>query len=68
MALLAAQGCCHAVLTQDGLKFLLSRARGPRPIEAFDGVVWNEIDLGRQTPRDFRQLAGLLVGVVDAGG
>jgi len=23
---------------------------------------------GRQTPRDFRQLPGLLVGVVDAGG
>jgi len=45
VAFLAAQGCDHTVLPQDRLKFFLPRAR-PRPFQAFDGVVWNEIDLG----------------------
>ena len=67
MAFLATQGCDHTVLPQDRLKSFLPRARGARPFQAFDGVVWNEIDLGRQTARDFGQPAGLLVGVVDAG-
>ena len=67
MALLAAQGCDHTMFPQDGLKSFLPGARGARPFQAFDGIVWNEIDLGRQTPRDLGQLASLLVGVVDAG-
>ena len=67
MALLAAQGCDHTMFPQDGLKSFLPGARGARPFQAFDGIVWNEIDLGRESARDFRQLAGLLVGVVDAG-
>jgi hypothetical protein len=67
VAFLAAQGCDHTVLPQDRLKSFLPRARRTRPFQAFDGVVWNEIDLGRETARDLRQFAGLLVGVVDAG-
>jgi hypothetical protein len=67
VAFLAAQGCDHTVLTQNRLKSFLARARGTRPFQAFNGIIWNEIDLGRQTPRDLGQLASLLVGVVDAG-
>ena len=67
MAFFAAQSCDNTVVPQDGLKFFLPRARWTRPIQAFDGVVWNEIDLGRETARNLRQLVGLLISVVDAG-
>src|SRR5437763_15248823 len=64
---LAAQGCDHTMFPQDRLKSFLPGARGARPFQAFDGIVWNEIDLGRQRARDLGQLASLLVGVVDVG-
>ena len=67
MTFVPAQRRGHTVGSQDGLEFFLPFPRRARPIEAFDGVVRDKIDPGRQSPRAPVQLAPLFVGVVDAG-
>jgi hypothetical protein len=46
IAFFAAERCDDTVFSQDGLEFLLSVTRRTRPFQAFNAIVWNEIDLG----------------------